>query len=132
MKKEYEIFKNDLLIKVMECSYCDVKSCKGHKKYLITCNQCRLAGCKNCHKFNESRKILYNAADEIGKDYLNNFIVDFLNISKQSLERYFNKDEIKKIDRTKTVWVKLYEKSNKNKSQVIKNRLKDIKKLIIK
>ena len=101
LKKEYEIFKNDLLIKVMECSYCDVKSCKGHKKYLITCNQCRLAMCKNCHKFNESRKILYNAADEIGKDYLNNFIVHFLNIGKQSLERYFNKDEIKKIDRTK-------------------------------
>ena len=111
----------------MECSCCDVKSCKGHKKYLITCNQCRLARCKNCHKFNESRKLLYNAADEIGKDYLNNFIVDFLNISEQSLERYFNKDETKNIDRTKTIWVKSYEKSNKNKSQIIKNRLKDIK-----
>ena len=38
-----------------------------------------------CHRFDTTKEILLKEVDEIGKDYIENFIKDFLNISDQTL-----------------------------------------------
>ena len=52
----------------------------------MSCNFCRENVCKNCHKFDTTKEILLKEINEIGKDYIENFIKDFLNISDQTLE----------------------------------------------
>ena len=57
-----------------------------HKNFLVGCKFCRETFCKKCHKFDTTKEILLKEVDEIGKDYIENFIKDFLNISDQTLE----------------------------------------------
>ena len=52
----------------------------------MSCNFCRENVSKNCHKFDTTKEILLKEINEIGKDYIENFIKDFLNISDQTLE----------------------------------------------
>ena len=81
------------------------------------------------YEFNNSREILLESLDDNGKEYLNNFIVDFFNISDESLGRYFNDVEIKAISRSKKVSVKSYNKSEKNRNQVINKQLDNCEKI---
>ena len=93
------------------------------QKMKLECSQCRQSRCRGCYEFNNSREILLENLDDNGKEYLNKFIVDFLNISDKSLGRYFNDVEIKAISRSKKVSVKSYNESENNRSQVINKQL---------
>ena len=106
-------------MKVIECGYCKKLSCKWHKKFEVGCNQCRQSRCRNCHEFDNSRNFLLQNLDENGREHLSNFVVDFLNISNESLKRYFSNTEIKVINRSKTFLIKSYNKSEKNRDQVV-------------
>ena len=78
LKKEFKRFEEQDLTKILECGYCQKTACQSfHAKFLVTCKFSRETFCKNCHKFD----VLLEKADEIGKDYIENFIRDFLNTS---------------------------------------------------
>ena len=62
-----------------------------------------------------------NNIDKNGKAYLESFIMDFLNISSESLRYFLNVEKIsnRTIARPANFNVKSYHKSDKNRSQVV-------------
>ena len=59
-----------------------------HHKFQADCQYCRKEFCKNCYKFNITFEISLKQTDEIGKNCLENFVKDFLqvdNITFQNL-----------------------------------------------
>ena len=71
LTKEFEKFQKENLVEILKCGYC-------HRKFLVSCKFCREAFCKTCHNFNIAKKTLLKGLDIIGKDYIENFIKDFL------------------------------------------------------
>ena len=68
--------------------------------------------------------------DEIGKDYLYNFISDFLNINSLTLQNFFPEMVNKTIiSAKKTLTIKSYNKSEKNRPQVVNQEHTDVKKI---
>ena len=112
---------NKNLLKVLECGLCMKTSCDKnvYYKYERKCNRCKEEFCKNCKNFRISFKMFLKNTDEIGKDYLYNFISDFLNINSLTLQKFFpemvNKT-IKSVEKKLTI--KSYIKSEKNIPQV--------------
>ena len=99
-----------------------------HSKFLISCKFCQEAFCKYCQKFNISKGILLSQTNGVERDYLENFVTDFLNINQKTINS-FHKEEIKKIPVEKTVQVKFYIKSNKNRMQLINQKINNCKKI---
>ena len=129
LKREFERFQREDFIKILQCGYCQKTVCQSfHKKCLISCKFCRERFCKNCHKFDTTKEILLKGVDEIGKDYIENFIKDFLNISDRTVEANY-KVEIERVPIEKNFKVKSYTKSNKNRSQVINKTLNNCGKI---
>ena len=75
------------------------------------------------------RKFL-SYTDEIGKEYVENFIKDFINLSNRTMESSYKVNTIRKPVKKKNE-VKSYEKSIKNRSQVISQKFLIGKKLIM-
>ena len=93
LKREFERFQKEDLIEILECGYCQKTACQSfHKTFLISCKFCTENFFKKCHKFDTTKEILLKEVDEIGKDYIENFIKDFLNISDQTLEANYKVD----------------------------------------
>ena len=131
-KKEYENFKKNELLKVLECGLCMKTSCDKnfHYKYEPKCNRCREEFCKNCKNFRISFEMFLKNTDEIGKDYLYNFISDFLNINSLTLQNFFPEMVNKTIISVeKKLTIKSYNKSEKNRPQVVNQELTDVKKI---
>ena len=129
LKREFERFQKEDLIEILQCGYCQKTVCQSfHKNVLISCKFCRKTFCKKYHKFDTTKEILLKGVDEIGKDYIENFIKDFLNISDQTLEANY-KVEIERVPIEKNFKVKSYTKSNKNRSQVINKTLNNCEKI---
>ena len=129
LKREFERFQKEDLIEILQFGYCQKTACQSfHKKCLISCTFCRETFCKNCHKFDTTKEILLKGVDEIGKDYIENFIKDFLNIRDRTLEANY-KVEIERVPIEKNFKVKSYTKSNKNRSQVINKTLNNCEKI---
>ena len=99
-----------------------------HLTFLVSCKFCRENFWKKFHKFDTTKEILLKEVDEIGRDYKENFIKDFLNISDQTLEANY-KVEIERVLIEKNFKVKSYTKSNKNRSQVINKTLNNCEKI---
>ena len=72
-----------------------------------------------------------NNIDEDGKVYLENFIMDCLNISNESLKKFFNieKESNHAIARSETFKVKSYHKGDKNRSQVVYKEFNECEKI---
>ena len=105
---------------------CEKYSSRHHKTYLLTCSQCKEAKCKACFMLKTMLKILIKFLDDDGLSYLENFIVDFLNISDINIKKCFNVEkntEYKKIKNTFDI--KVYNKSKKNRAQVVTKTLED-------
>ena len=69
-------------------------------------------------------------ADEISKDYLYDFISDFLNINSLTLQNFFPEMVNKTIISVeKKLTIKSYNKSEKNRPQVVNLELADVKKI---
>ena len=132
LKNEYENFKKNELLKVLECGLCMKTSCDKnfHYKYEPKCNRCREEFCKNCKNFRISFEMFLKNTDEIGKDYLYNFISDFLNINSLTLQNFFPEMVNKTIISVeKKLTIKSYNKSEKNRPQVVNQELTDVKKI---
>ena len=122
LKKNLKNFKKENLIQILECGYCQKTACGSwHKKFLASCKYCREKFCKTCHNFNVAKNTLLKNTDLIAKDYIKNFIKDFLCISNETLKQE-NFEVTKRVPIDKLHTVKSYSKTEKNRSQVIKNQ----------
>ena len=71
-------------------------------------------------------KILIKSLDDNGLSYFENFIVDFLNISDISIKKFFNVEKNTKYKKIKKTFdIKVYNKSKKNRVQVVTKTLQD-------
>ena len=122
MKREYKEYIK-LLNDVLKCGFCRKLSCKYHKKYNAICNLCRDAQCKNCRKVIISKDILLKNCDENGQEYIFNFTVDYLNLSKQSRAFFFPEKEIIEIKKVEKELFKKKTKDEKNSTKVVKQKL---------
>ena len=101
-----------------------------HYKYEPKCNLCREQFCKNCKNFRINFEMFLKNTNEIVKDYLRNFISDFLNIISTTLESFFPEIHNKKIISVeKRLVIKSYNKSEKNRPQVVNQELTDVQKI---
>ena len=114
----------------MKCGYCEKTACQSwHQKFLVSWKFCREAFCKACHNFNAGKETLLKGFDPIGKDYIENFIKDFVCISSETLLTNFQVSEVVRVPIEKTFNVKSYHKSNKNRSQVVYKKFDNCEKL---
>ena len=122
LKKEFEEFKEKVLPKVLECGLCKKYSCENHKKLLLSCSQCREVHGSNCTPFKQALEMLLNNSDSDVRHYFENFVTDLLKISNETLINLFNVEKKLCENRLKqkTFDAKIYYKSAKNRSQVVK------------
>ena len=118
LKKEFKEFTEKLLPAVFECGYCNKLVCHSHERFDIECVHCRKIKCNNCFKFNISKDILLDKADEQINDYLINFICDFLNLSSDSIKRYFPNVKIVRREKVQLSYIK----SQENRAQAVNVR----------
>ena len=131
LKKEFQNFVDNILPDVLECGLCEKYSCKWHKLYLLTCNQCKDIQCSPCIIFKSTVDSLMKFLDDDGRNYFQNFVTDFFGISDTSLKKFFEvekKPNESKV-RIKTFDIKVYHKSEKSRSQVVMKTLEDCTKI---
>ena len=58
LQKEFKIFTEKVLPKVLECGLHEKYSCKWYKQFSVSCHQCREAHCLSCVTFKSSVEIL--------------------------------------------------------------------------
>ena len=75
------------------------------------------------------KKALIEGVDSVAKGYIENFIIDFLCISNQTLKRNFQVSQVVCVPVKKKFNVKSYHKSDKNRSQVVYNESDNCEKL---
>ena len=114
----------------MKCGYCQKTACQSwHRKFLVSCKYCGETFHKASHNFNTAKQTLLEGLDPIGKEYIENFIKDFLCISSETLQTNYQVSEIVRVPIEKTFNVKSYHKSNKNRSQVVYKKFDNCEKL---
>ena len=87
LKQEFARFQKEDLIEILTCGYCQKTACASfHTKFLVSCKFCRQNFCKNCHSFNIAKENLLSNTDKNGKEYIENFIKGFLNLSHRTIE----------------------------------------------
>ena len=125
MKKEFDEFTKKILPGVLSCNLCRKLTCKYHSKFDPCCSMCRNEHCSNCKKFIISKDILLKYNDEEAKNYISNYICDFLNISTVSLNSFFPEIKVKQlnIEEKKKELYKKRVKSEKNSSKVVQQKL---------
>ena len=100
---------------VANCGPCSQFSCEAHRKFKITCNQCREQRYSNCCSFKCSIEIILTQnGDKDAKDYLSNFVNDFLNLSELTASFFSIEISKKTVEKKEQInYVKCYRKSEK-------------------
>ena len=130
LKKEFEKFQKENLVEILKCGYCQKTSCQfWHRKFLVSCKYCRQGFCKACHNFDIGKESILKTLDPIGKEYIENFIKDFLCILSETIQTNFQVSEVVRVPIEKTFNVKSYHKSDKNRSQVVYKKFDNCEKL---
>ena len=130
LKTEFEKFQKEKLVEILKCECCQKTACQSwHRKFLVSWKFCREAFCKACHNFNIGKETLLKGIDPIGKEYIENFIKDFISISTETLQTNYQISEMVRVPIEKTFNVKNYHKSNKNRSQVVYKKFDNCEKL---
>ena len=78
--------------------------------------------------FNIAKETSTKGVDPVAKDYIENFIKDFLCISNQILEKNFQV-RLAQVPVEKAFNVKSYHKSDKNRSQVVYKKFDNCEKI---
>ena len=87
-KKE---FQKKVLTGVLNCGLCQKTACEDfHCKFLVSCKFCREKQCKACKKFNIAKDVLFKSLDDTAKEYVKNFIREFLSLSPESLQEHYH------------------------------------------
>ena len=86
LKKEYKIFVEKTITKIIDCNYCNEVCCTMHYRFNATCNKCRTKKCYNCQIFNQQLDALMKGASQKSRKYIYNFVRDFFSLSNESLK----------------------------------------------
>ena len=131
LKKKFQNFREKVLPKVLECGLCEKYSRKWHKQFLLICSQCREVRFSPCVTLESEAETLIKTLERDGREYVQNFIVDFLQIRDETLNNLFKIETILSESGTKLTAfdVKVYYKSEENRSQVVKETLNDPNKI---
>ena len=112
LKKEYKVFVEKTITKIIDCNYCNAVCCAMHYRFDATCNRCRTKKCYNCQIFNQQLDALMKGASQKSREYIYNFVRDFFSLSNESLKFFysFNKTTITdETDLTDFTWkLRLY------------------------
>ena len=125
LKKEFEKFQKENLVEILKCGYFQKISCQSWHRN----SYCKETFCKACHNFNIVKETLLKGLDLIGKEYIENFIKDFLCVSSETLQTNYQVSEIVRVPIEKTFNMKSYHKSNKSRSQVVYKKFDNCEKL---
>ena len=98
LKKEYNEFIRKTFPDTLECNYCNIDCCKNYYQFEVQCHNCGTERCLKCKIFNNQMDCLMKAANDKTKCYIYNFVLDFFNLSSETLEYFYNI----KIKRDKT------------------------------
>ena len=94
LKKEFDKFQKEVLVGVFKCDLCQKTACERlHRKFLVSCEFCTENYCKAFKTFNTAKEILFKSLDDTAKDYVQNFIRDFLNVLPESLQEHYQIDK---------------------------------------
>ena len=84
-----EEFQKKVLTGVLDCGLCQKTVCEDfHFQFLVSCKFCREKQCKVCKKINIAKDVLFKSLDDTAKEYVNNFIREFLSLFPESLQEY--------------------------------------------
>ena len=89
LKKECNEFVKKTLPETLECNYCNIDCCKNHYHFEVTCHNCRTERSSKCKIFNNQMDCLMKAANDKARTYIYNFVLDFFNLSSETLERFY-------------------------------------------
>lgn len=89
LKKELKELIKIILLNLNNCGNCGIFCCKHCSKFSVYCNLCKKAWCRYRQAFEQSKETLLNGGDEICKNYVANFIVDYFGMSETTAE-FFN------------------------------------------
>ena len=79
LRKEFEKFQKEVLTGVLKCGLCQKTACQfWHRKFLISCKYCREINYKAYKIFNSAKEVLFKSLDNTAREYVENFIKDFL------------------------------------------------------
>ena len=90
LKKKYKEFIEKTLPNTLECNYCNKDCCKNHYHFEVQCLNCRAERCSRCKVFNQQMDCLMKAANDRTKSYVYKFVLDFFNLSNETLECFYN------------------------------------------
>ena len=111
LRKEFEQFRKEVLTGVLKCSLYKKTACEEfHRKFLVTCKFCREKQCKACKNFNITKELLFKSLEDTAEAYAHNFVIDFLNLSPETLQEHYQVTETVCIPKEKIYDVKSYHK----------------------
>ena len=117
LMKEFQQFQKEVLTGVLSRGLCQKTACEDfYHKFLVSCKFCKEKQCKACKKFNIAKDVLFKSLGDTAKEYVNNFIRDFLGLSPESLQEHYHVTTETAHIPEKMYDVKSYHKSNKNRS----------------
>ena len=99
LKKEYKEFIQKTLPDTLECNNFNINCCKNHYRFEVQCLNCRTERCSKCKIFNQQMDCLMKAANDKAKSYIYNFVIDFFNLSSETLEHFYNIKKREKIQK---------------------------------
>lgn len=82
-----------------------------------------------CSELKPSIVTLMNTCNDLGRDYVKNFIRDYFNLSELSMEKNFGCKKNVTEDTVKNFNTKIYHKSKKNRAQAVMQSLEDRNKI---
>lgn len=130
LQKEFDSFQKEVLTDVLKCDLCQKDACESfHQKFLVSCNFCRENQHKACKRYNIAKEVLFKSIDDSTKEYVKNFITDFLNLLPKSLQRHYQVTKTVHIPKEKVYDVRSYHKSNKKRSQAVYKKFDQFEKI---
>ena len=87
-KKEFKTLTEEILPVMSKCGLCGNFSCKWHNFFFLPCSQSRDVRCSNFVMLKSSISLSMKFADDDGKNYLQNFITDYFNLSDICLKKF--------------------------------------------
>ena len=129
LQKEFDSFQKEVLTDVLKCDLCQKDACESfHQKFLVSCNFCRENQSKACKIYNIAKEVLFKSIDDSTKEYVKNFMTDFLNLLPKSLQRHYQVTKTVRIPKEKVYDVRSYHKSNKKEVKLFIKNLNNVKK----
>ena len=91
LRKQFKQFQKEVLTGVLNCGLCQKTTCKDfHREFLVSCKFNREKQCKASKKFNIAKDVLFKCLGDSAKEYVNNFIRDFISLSPESLQEHYH------------------------------------------